>query len=102
MDRIPKRKKTEVRLDCEHQQQSHEEREDPQSFGKGQTDEQGRSLRRCCRRVAQGARQKVAGHMTNTDSRCARTDGGQAGTDELTHLCDVTFHDILLKMEQVR
>ncbi|MEN9851904.1 MAG: hypothetical protein RL128_2067, partial [Pseudomonadota bacterium] len=42
---IPDRKDAKVRLDGEHQQKRDEEREDPQSFGEGQTDEEGRGLR---------------------------------------------------------
>ena len=86
-------------LDGEHQQKRDEEREDPERFGESEADEEGSGLRSSSRRVAQGARQVVAGNVADTASGSAGADGSQTGADELTELSDIAFQDFLLTME---
>ena len=89
----PNRKdKVPLGLDGKHQQQRNEERENPQSFCKCDTDEHCGGLACSCRRVAQCARQKVADHMAHTDGGAALSGSCQACTDICAHLYYVAFH----------
>lgn len=65
------------RSDGEHQQKRDQEREDAQSFGKGDADEKVRGLRGGRRRVAQGTSQEVARDVAYADTSAAKTDGSQ-------------------------
>eukprot|EP00928_Gymnodinium_smaydae_P070732 TRINITY_DN54503_c0_g1_i1.p1 TRINITY_DN54503_c0_g1~~TRINITY_DN54503_c0_g1_i1.p1 ORF type:complete len:181 (+),score=10.02 TRINITY_DN54503_c0_g1_i1:86-628(+) len=77
-------------LDGEHQQQRHEECEDPQRFCERDTDEEGCCLRSSSGRVTQGTCEVVAGHVAHPDCGCAGTDCCEACAD----VCEIAFHVI--------
>jgi len=75
-------------LNCEHQQKSDEEREDPQCFCECDADEQRSSLTGSSRWVTQCACEEVASYVTNTDRGSAGSDCSQASAD----VCEFAFH----------
>src|SRR5690606_9723029 len=79
--------------DREQQQQGDQEREDAQSFGHGETENQVTKLALSSRRVAQRTRQEAAENVAHAHCGAGHTNCGDTRTNKL---CCFSFHCSLL------
>src|SRR5690606_2504667 len=76
--------------------QGNQEREDAQSLGNGEAEDQVRELAGSSRRVAQGARQEVAEDVGHANGGAGHTETSNTGTDVL---CGFSFHFLVLSSD---